>query len=176
MADLFLYRCHNVRGGVQATPLQPTPEEEEENSSQVMAATPGTGEITDAAFSSKLEEPLTEGLSRQTLWAKELIDALVTNCELVGRFRRLVQAARDDGNVLQESMFLELGTTQAQTCRQQRQQLHPALAFLGEKQDLKSQLLEANDMCSLELRRWELAVSSPHGADSRPGQPLQVCA
>lgn len=171
------YNLVTMYMGVQVTQLQPTLEEEEENSmSQVMAETPGTREIPDAAYSSKVDSPLTEGLSREALRAKELIDALVTHCELVGRFRRLVQAARDDGSERQERMFLELGTTQAQTCRQQRQQLHRALALLGEEQALMSQLLKANDMCSLELRLWEqLAGSAPHGADSRPSQPLQVC-
>lgn len=143
--------------------------------SQVMTETPGTRDIPAAGCSSELDSPASEALSKEALWAQELIDALVMHCGLVGRYRRLVHAARAGGNEKQEAIFLELGASQAQTCRQQRQQLHRALALLGAEQTLMSQLLKANDMCSLELRLWEqMAGSVPHGADDRPGQPLQV--
>lgn len=139
--------------------------------------TPTAGDDATAVSSSDDESPSAEELTPEALRAKELIDALVTHCELVARFRRLVEAARADSNQRQEDMFLELGATQAQTCRQQRQQLHRALALLGAEKALMSDLLRANDFCSLELRKWEqIAGTLPHGADDRPGQPLQVQA
>eukprot|EP00892_Ulva_mutabilis_P010237 jgi/Ulvmu1/7586/UM038_0009.1 len=173
-----------MSAGVQARreaaePLQPTPEEGEENAlsqltSHDMAGTPTTHADTAAASTSGSMSPVANALTPEALRAKELIDALVTHCELVARFRRLVDAARLDGNQRQQETFLELGATQAQTCRQQRQQLHHALALLGAEQALMAELLKANDMCSLELRLWEqMAGAQPHCADDRPGQPLQ---
>lgn len=153
------------------------PEGDDENAvSQVISPALRETQAASPALSTSTGRSASQEMPAESIWAKELIDALFMHSGLMRRYRRLVHAAREGGNVRQEGMFLELGKTQERTCRQQRQQMNAAVEHLGADQSLMSELFKANDTCTLELRAWEKLVGSgDHSADNLPGQPLQVC-